>query len=364
MEVVYSATESGAFAHDLHTGALLNQFDDSGAPFVLNGPYMCSISKALLYVHAWGQKTPCYRASLPEKMTAVQMAPAVIISGGISGKIYAWHASSGHLLHSWTAHYKAVTSLAVENNWLVSGSEDGQVLLWNLADLQKPVQHWSHALPVTDVKITPGRQPVVVSSSLDHTVREWDVTGPCIRSHTLPAKVLGLAVSLGQIIACGDGLLMQLGDQKQDWQVPCGVINSVSLNTDGCILATSSNSVDRVRIWDSRTRQALRGLKYPVDRLILGVSIAHRTHALPFPTLRPLQRVMNALPDTIAVPVSHKHGNPVVAPPSMNDWSDILLAQDTLFSDDLLAKVEALQEEVHGWRSAAHELWDHMQSGK
>lgn len=354
MEVVYSSGDSGAFAHDLHTGALLNQFDDTGAKFIANGPYLCSITKAILYVNVWGQRAICYRASLPEKMTALQMSDGVLFGGSVSGKIYCWCTSSGHLLHSWPAHYKSVTSLAVERNWLVSGSQDGQVALWNLADLEKPVQQWSHALPVTDVKITPGPQPRIISSSLDHTVREWDCSGPCIRSHTLRAKVLSLAISCGQIIAVGDGLLTQIeGDEKQDWQVPCGSLNSVSLSTDGCVLATSS-TIDRVRIWDCRTRQALRNLKYPADKPIHGVHIGHRTTAPPCPQFHPLQRVMNPLPDNVAFA---KNDNLDVRWDAMTDWSNLLEAQDALFSHDLFQQVSTLQEENREWRSIAHALY-------
>jgi len=368
MEVVYSATGNEAYAHDLNTGALLSQFEDAGAPFVLTGPYVCSIKNALLYVHVWGQKAPVYRASLPEKLTAIEITDGIIVAGGVSGKIYIWHTSSGTLLHSWAAHYKSVTSLTVRQNWLVSGAADGQVLLWEFGNLGKSVQQWSHALPVTNVKITPGPQPVVVSSSLDHTVKEWDLSGPCIRSHTLPSRVLGLAIAPGQIIAYGDGLLTQLGGERQDWQVQSGVINSASLNLDGCMLATSSVT-DRVRLWDTRTRQSLRVLKFPTEIKAgtVACSIGSRSRGAPMPLMRPLQRVISPLPESIDISrasttSSSRNDSPLIDS-NLMDWSSVIEREDALFSSDLLSRVQKLEAEVAQWRGVAADMFSDIEAG-
>jgi hypothetical protein len=73
-----------------------------------------------------------------------------------------WEVASGDLVRSWDGHYKAVSSLAFtdDDSFLVSGSEDAMVNVWNILDLADDAQSnapvpmcaWTdHALPVTGI---------------------------------------------------------------------------------------------------------------------------------------------------------------------------------------------------------------------
>lgn len=128
------------------------------------------------------------------------------------------------------------------------------------------------------------------------------------------------------------------------------------------MLATSSLT-DRVRLWDARTRQSLRVLKFPSESRAgsQAVCISARTHALPMPTMRPLQRVINQLPDVIDVSrssttASSRSESPLIDSDIM-DWSSIIGREDALFSSDLLSKVQSLQAEVAQWRGIAADMY-------
>lgn len=66
-------------------------------------------------------------------------------AGGNSGTLYVWELSTGRLLRSWPAHYKAVSCLAFleAGGILVSGGEDTLANVWVLADVLDAAADWS-----------------------------------------------------------------------------------------------------------------------------------------------------------------------------------------------------------------------------
>lgn len=80
------------------------------------------------------QDKPIFKCGMAEPIVAVTPTPCgqFVIGGGASGKAYAWDVTSGELLRVWSAHYKAVSALAVSpcGSFVVSGGEDGAVHAW------------------------------------------------------------------------------------------------------------------------------------------------------------------------------------------------------------------------------------------
>lgn len=66
-------------------------------------------------------------------------------------------------------HKRKITSIDVEGDLVLTGSEDCKVKLWNIK--KKTTHSYEHANLVTDVGFI-GETPVSCSS--DHTVRVWD----------------------------------------------------------------------------------------------------------------------------------------------------------------------------------------------
>lgn len=115
--------------------------------------------------------------------------------GGLSGKIYLWEVSSWSLLATWVAHHKGVRCLVFsdDDSLLISGADDGTVLVWPLIrvfDASEGPQaappfmsklflyRWSgHRAPVTTViSSAGGSNAIVVSASLDQTCKVHIIT--------------------------------------------------------------------------------------------------------------------------------------------------------------------------------------------
>lgn len=105
------------------------------------------------------------------------------------------------------AHYKKITVLrfSSDDTVLFSGSEDAVVHVWMLNSLlddsltDSPAPHYSwtdHTLSITDIQCGIGRfhGSRVVTSSLDHTCKLWDLsTGTLLTTFLFPTKIMALA---------------------------------------------------------------------------------------------------------------------------------------------------------------------------
>lgn len=143
----------------------------------------------------------------------------------------------------------------------------------------------------------------VVSSSLDRSVKVWDVaTGRCKRDFVMPTFAQSIAVSSDArrvFAACGDqrAYMMSVDEETSPlrFEGHSGPLLSAALSHDNQTLVTCAQG-DAVRIWDVGTRQCVRHLDSCFQNsAILGVKVCHRTDsATPLPEFRPLQRVVAA----------------------------------------------------------------------
>mmetsp|Transcript_2358 Transcript_2358/g.4422 ORF Transcript_2358/g.4422 Transcript_2358/m.4422 type:complete len:499 (-) Transcript_2358:23-1519(-) len=324
VEVVLAACtdDQGILATDLRSGAGVATFEDVAAQPHGFGPvghssssiFAVQANKALWHVWAWGEKKPSFRGSLPEKMTAMTFTAdaAFCFGGSVSGSIWAWQTSTGALLRSWPAHFREVTQLIVseDDTFLVSASADANVHIHNIADIcaeqiPQPLRSWAgHSLAVTSVALLPGRglQQTVVSTSLDRSVRLWDVgTGRPLGSRTLAAPVHSICTGpTGSEIlcACGNGELTFFSPSSSQAEGSgqyighAGPVMSCCLSMDGSRMASSS-PVDRVRVWETRTRQCVAQLHASRNVQIGAVQIVKRSaHTPGVPHFQALQRIL------------------------------------------------------------------------
>jgi pre-rRNA-processing protein IPI3 len=140
--------------------------------------------------YTWNKQNSNLKSVVSERMTAMETTSVSglnLFAGGTSGKMYVWDTSSGVLIRTWDAHYKAVTQIKIssDNSMLYTSGEDGIVHVWNilrlLGDLESavsPVRTFrGHTLPVTDIYLTPcfsNGGSRLFTSSLDQTCRIYD----------------------------------------------------------------------------------------------------------------------------------------------------------------------------------------------
>src|ERR1700733_14217213 len=99
-----------------------------------------------------------------------------IISGSEDGALIVWDLADGRLVRNLIGHTDGITSIAAASDGqrVVSSSLDGSIHVWDIASGEVSVLK-GHRDVVTAVSVTrDGR--FALSASLDHTVRKWDLT--------------------------------------------------------------------------------------------------------------------------------------------------------------------------------------------
>ncbi|SCV73015.1 BQ2448_6940 [Microbotryum intermedium] len=127
----------------------------------------------------------------PVRLTTIAVAHSgLYLAGGtLDGRIFLWETSSGSLLLTIDAHYRAISVLEFSSDdaALVSGSEDSGVSIWAMgrllsASLRNPPTPFAtlsdHTLPITSIAIGLGSFPKcrIMTASLDSTVKIWDIS--------------------------------------------------------------------------------------------------------------------------------------------------------------------------------------------
>ena len=199
-EAVVGACEAdeALFVWSTETGALLHQFKESHCGqsklTCVKDRYVVGrhAKKPAINVWEWGKEQPIHTCYVSERLMclSVDSSGTYIAGGSPTGTIYLWHVESGEFLCSWKAHYRSLSHLLflAGEFVLVSSGEDALIHCWNLIDIlsgdgsadtqKKPIVTWSeHSLPVTSLSCSSagGVDALVLSSSLDHTCRLWQL---------------------------------------------------------------------------------------------------------------------------------------------------------------------------------------------
>mmetsp|Transcript_70149 Transcript_70149/g.195160 ORF Transcript_70149/g.195160 Transcript_70149/m.195160 type:complete len:509 (-) Transcript_70149:173-1699(-) len=403
-EIVLAASldDQGILATDLHSGAVVATFEESSAQpgaFGMIGSssghiFAVQAKKALWSVWAWGDKKPCYRASLPEKTTAMAFSAdgSFCFAGMASGSIYVWQLGTGCLLRCWPAHFREITQLLIsqDESFLVSASADSTVKIYSLADIfaeQKPRPFHSlsgHALAVTSLAQLVGRglSQTIVSAGLDRSVRLWDVgTGQPVTTHTLPSSVHCVSAnpSSSEILcACSDGELRSIGVADSHtgpvglYSGHTGAVGGCAFNADGS-RAASCSEVDRVRVWETRMRQCISQVHAARNIQIGAVRIVHRIACSPgLPAFQPFQRLLTAPEDAPPVPLClggrgvalEERLEALARPRDFVDrvlWSEESGLQSLVRAAEADEKLAAEQAERLRWSTMAAALYDELE---
>ncbi len=150
---------------------------------------------------------------------------------------------------------------------VAGGTEDGRILLWNLARPQVDQELKGHAASVTSVVFTPDGLHLI-SSSIDGTVKIWDatkgqrpltLTGQPLQDDILIFDAAGSGVFAGNhqgLVALWD---LADGSQKRRLTVEHRNFRASALSPDGTRLAGILYS-DEAGVWDTSTGQKVLDL--------------------------------------------------------------------------------------------------------
>ncbi|KAI8347035.1 WD40-repeat-containing domain protein [Mortierella sp. GBAus27b] len=216
------AGDSTTYLWNLHTGSMLGSFKQNVCPLqslaLVNNPrnlgslfLSAQADKGMMHVYNFQKDQVYMKFPLPDKIVSLATSTrgTYCVGGTESGRIHVWEIATGILHRTFDAHYKKITVLrfSSDDTVLFSGSEDAAVHVWMVNSLlddsntnTSPAPHYSwtdHTLPITDIQCGVGRfhGARVVTSSLDHTCKLWDLsTGALLTTFLFPTKILALAL--------------------------------------------------------------------------------------------------------------------------------------------------------------------------
>ena len=191
----------------------------------------------------------------------------ILASGSEDGNLYLWDVETGKRLKALTEATKNIFSVAFSSDGktLASGNAGNTIRLWDIATGEKLKTLTGHTNWVFSVAFSPGGQ-TLASGSWDHTIRLWD---PTTGQHL---KVLtGHTLTVWSVAFSPDGLTLASGSHDKTirlWNVATGEhiatltghtapVKSVAFSPDGVTLASGSYD-STVRLWDLTSPLLLR----------------------------------------------------------------------------------------------------------
>ncbi len=171
-----------------------------------------------------------------------------LVSGSADCTVKIWELKTGLLIATLREHSEPVYSVAItpDNQKVVSGSSDNTIKIWQLNTGELLATLTGHSDSIYSVAISPDGQ-TIASGSWDNTIKLWDI----------PSSI---AVKAGQAIQTFTG--------HSDW------VYSLAFSLDGEILA--SGSWDRtIKLWDITKGKLIKSLLGHSDRIF---SVAFSPH--------------------------------------------------------------------------------------
>ncbi|XP_037271601.2 WD repeat-containing protein 18 [Rhipicephalus microplus] len=273
----------------------------------------------------------------PGRVSALAASPdGLHCVAGIEDKIYLWQVSSGDLLAVVSRHFQVITCLRFTDDGgrFVSASRDGQVLVWDLAEVActgtqgpaEPVHAWSqHSYDVTDIHIGALGGTRCYTCSADQTCRVFDIDGgDLLATVVLEAALTAVVTDPAEdhiFAGSSTGKIFEVALYK--WNTGNkrpeatflgheGKVTCLATSLDGQLLVSGSEDCT-ARVWDVASKQCIHVLhhKGAVTNVLVVPTPVALTSMRPSPPTLPLgvfKRTTQAAKDPNGVPVQLESG--------------------------------------------------------
>jgi WD40 repeat protein len=214
-------------------------------------------------LHTWQLNAPVYRIAL-------SLDDLILASGSNCGDILLWDVATGELLNKFTGHTMTVLDISFQpqGKLLASSSFDTSIKIWDLNTGECLRTLTEHTQVVSSVNFNSlGTQ--VASSGLDTLIKIWDVeSGQClqtIQQHTRTVIDVLFSPTGQQLISGSQDLSVRIWDEKKPNQWTCtqvlqgheNTIWSIALSATGKILVSSDQS-GVLKLWDVKSGQCIK----------------------------------------------------------------------------------------------------------
>jgi WD40 repeat protein/energy-coupling factor transporter ATP-binding protein EcfA2 len=218
----------------------------------------------------------------PVRTTAISPDGKYIISGSEDNTMRLWDLQGKQIRKPFVGHTLPITSVTFspDGRYIISGSEDKTVRLWDLQGNSIGTSFIGHNQPIQSVAFSPNGQ-YIVSGSEDKTIRLWDLTGKQIgqpfAGHTKGVWSVAFSPDGQYIISGSRDKTLRLWDLigkqiGQPFKGHTDSVWSVAFSSDGKFIASGSND-KTVRVWDltgQQKEQPFKGHKYAVLSVAIG----------------------------------------------------------------------------------------------
>jgi WD40 repeat protein len=196
-------------------------------------------------------------------ITSVAVSENWLFSGSYDNTIKQWDISSGQYVQTFVGHDNKVRSVAVSEKWLFSGSDDNTIKQWNILTGQCVQTFVGHDNKVRSVAVS---EKWLFSGSDDNTIKQWDIlAGQCVQTFTdHQGTVRSLVVS-------GDLLFSGSEDRTvKQWEIATGQcvqtltdhdnrVSSVAVSGDLLFSGSDDNTVKQWNISTGQCDQTFTG---------------------------------------------------------------------------------------------------------
>ena len=180
-----------------------------------------------------------------------------LASGSENGNVTLWDAKSGTKLQTRVGHTKRYTAMVIlPGNKFASASRDCTICVWGVNSAEKLLTLVGHSELVSRLCAVPNG--TLASSSWDDTVKVWDINnGECLRTFPLPAFTYNL-ISLPDCTLVCDLLTtasgwVRIGDAGKEpltTDTMVGAPGSLIPFPDGLLVNKTANN--NLRVWCTR----------------------------------------------------------------------------------------------------------------